>query len=217
MSGSNALQITDPDADSDNPLTRGAPSWADAYRTLDPSGVVSGQVDKLGQWLAEQRAKSAKMGLWDEQRGIPTGAGLVNAAQQTGNALLMGTTAPGARPGFSLEQVHPRTLKPLTSEADVSQAGSHAYSIKDPDGNSVGLVDTNWNPDTGGLHIADFQSNQGANSLGPAAIRQIRDLLVARYPGVRTLSGQRITGAISADRASGAGPGRAATQTVGDQ
>lgn len=210
----NALQITDPDA-SDNPLMQ-APSWADAYQGGAVANTVAAGVDRLGQWLAEQRAKSAKMGLWDEARGMPTGKGLVNAAQQTGNALLMGTTAPGAR-GFSLEQVHPRTLKPLTKDMDVGQAGSHAYSIKDPDGNPVGIVDAEWNPDTGGLHIADFQSNQGANSLGPAAVRQIRDLLVARYPGVRTLSGQRITGAVSADRVSGAGPGRAATQTVGDQ
>jgi hypothetical protein len=60
--------------------------------------------------------------------------------------------------------------------------------------------------------------NEGKNSLGLAAIRQIRDMLVERYPGVRALSGQRITGAVSADRRSGSGPGREATQTVrGDQ
>jgi hypothetical protein len=94
MSGSNALQITDPNADSDNPLAQ-APSWADAMGAT--GAAVSTGVDRLGQWLSEQRAKSAKMGLWNDVTGLPTGAGLVNAAQQTGNALLMGTTAPGVR------------------------------------------------------------------------------------------------------------------------
>jgi hypothetical protein len=82
-------------------------------------------------------------------------------------------------------------------------------------GQPVGLVDTKWNPDTGNLHIEDFQSSGGKNSLGLSAVSQIRSLLLDRYPGVQSLSGQRITGAVSADRPSGAGPGRAATQTVG--
>lgn len=88
----NALQIADPNAD--NPLAQ-APSWADAAQSV--AGTVSSGVDALGQWLAAQRAKSAKMGLWDDRTGLPTGKGLVSAAQQTGNALLMGTTAPGIR------------------------------------------------------------------------------------------------------------------------
>jgi hypothetical protein len=87
----NALQITDPNADSDNPLAN-APSWADAMGAT--GSAISGGVDRLGQWLAEQRAKSAKMGLWNDQTGLPTGAGLVSAAGQYGNALMMGTTAP---------------------------------------------------------------------------------------------------------------------------
>jgi hypothetical protein len=92
MSGSNALQITDPNA-SDNPLAS-APSWADAAQSL--GGTVSAGVDKLSQWLAAQRAKSSQMGLWNDVTGLPTAAGIVNAAQQYGNALMMGTTAPGA-------------------------------------------------------------------------------------------------------------------------
>jgi hypothetical protein len=128
---------------------------------------------------------------------------------------MMGTTATSAR-GFSLEQVHPRTLRPLPNEPDLARPGDHAFSIKDPTGSPVGTVDTAWNPDTGSLHIADIQANEGANSLGLAAVRQIRDLLLARYPGARTLSGQRITGAVSAGRPSRSGPGREATQVVRD-
>jgi hypothetical protein len=190
----------------DNPLTAGAPTWADAY---------SQSTSVLGQWLAEQRAKSSQMGLWNDQTGLPTGAGVLDAGQQYANALMMGTTAPEGR--FSLEHIHPRTLRPMPDEPNVEQPGSHAYSIKDPAGEPVGIVDTVWDPETGGLHIADIQSNDGKNSLGLGAIRQIRDLLVDRYPGVKTLSGQRITGAVSADRRSGAGPGRQATQDVRQQ
>ena len=84
----NALRIADPRGDPDNPLTAGSPTWADAYTQT---------TDALGTWLAAQRAKSANMGLWNDQTGLPTGAGVVNAGQQYGNALLMGTTAPGGK------------------------------------------------------------------------------------------------------------------------
>jgi hypothetical protein len=87
MNGSNPLQITDPNAVSDNPLTQGTPSLGEAAYTT----VVS----PLQKWLSEQRAKSSQMGLWNDQTGLPTAAGLVSAAGQYGNALMMGTTAPG--------------------------------------------------------------------------------------------------------------------------
>jgi len=126
------------------------------------------------------------------------------------------TVGAGAGPSqYSLVAIHPRTLRELTTEPDYSQAGSHTFSIKDTNGQPVGTVDTRWNPETGNLHIEDFQSDAGANSLGSSAVRQIRGLLLDRYPNVQTLSGQRITGAVSADRLSGAGPGRAALQTIG--
>ena len=195
------LQIQQPDVPPDT-------SHADA---------LAATYNMVSDYLAKQQQISADRGLWDESTGMPTGAGLLDAARQYSNAVMMGTTAPGTQGGFSLEQVHPRTLRPLSEETDMTQAGAHAFSIKDPNGDNAGIVDTEWNPDTGGLHIADFQSNEGANSLGLGAVRQIRDLLLARYPGVRTLTGQRITGATYADRPSGSGPGREAMQIVRDQ
>src|SRR4029077_7625007 len=69
----------------DNPLLQGAPTWADAY---------SYNANRLSNWLTQQRQISADRGLWNDQTGLPTGAGIVNAGQQYGNALLMGTTAP---------------------------------------------------------------------------------------------------------------------------
>jgi hypothetical protein len=128
---------------------------------------------------------------------------------------MMGTTAPGEAPGFSLEQIHPRTLRPI-DKPDLGQPGNHAYSIKDPAGEPVGIVDTTWNPDTGNLHIEDFQSEGGPNTLGPAAIRQLRSALLERYPGVQSLSGLRISGATYAHTNSGSGPGRYASQSIQD-
>jgi hypothetical protein len=195
----NALQITDPDA-SDNPLAQ-APSWADAAQSV--AGTVSSGVSALDQWLAAQRAKSAQMGLWNDQTGLPTGKGLVSAAGQYSNALMMGTTAPGDAPGFSLEKVQRRPLAP---------PNEHIWKIKDPAGADAGTIDTTWNPDIGNLHIEDFQSVGGPNTLGQAAIRQLRSALLEQYPEAQSLSGLRISGATYADRNSGAGPGRYASQ-----
>lgn len=149
--------------------------------------------------------------------------GLVDVANRTALGPLyvprdpgLGISA-GAGRAVSLEQVNPRTLKPLSSEPDLTQPGAHTFSVNNAAGERMGLVDTQWSPNTGNLHIADFQSEGGANTLGPGVVRQIRDQLVALYPGTQTLTGQRITGAVSADRMSGAGPGRAATQVVQDQ
>ena len=86
MSGSrNAFDRPGSLVPDDNPLTAGAPTWADAY---------SQSTSALGQWLAEQRAKSSQMGLWNDQTGLPTGAGLVDAGRQYAEGILMGSTAP---------------------------------------------------------------------------------------------------------------------------
>jgi hypothetical protein len=71
----------------DNPLTAGSPTLADAW---------SYNANALTDWLNTQRAKSAAMGLWNDRTGLPTAAGLVNAAGQYGNALMMGTSTPEA-------------------------------------------------------------------------------------------------------------------------
>ena len=64
------------------------PTWADA---------ATYTAQAVGDYIAQQRAKSEQMGLWDQSTGLPTGAGVVNAAQQYGSGMLMGTTAPGIR------------------------------------------------------------------------------------------------------------------------
>jgi hypothetical protein len=172
-----------------------------------------GLLERIGDWITRQQQKSADRGLWTGgqvwEGGHPTVKGVADAAQQVASNF-----EGGIKGQLNLQSVHPRTLHPLTREPDYGSAGSHTFSINGPDGQPMGTVDTTWNPETGTLHVEDFQSEQGKNSLGPGAIRQIREMLLSRYPQARTLSGQRITGAVSADRASGAGPGRAATQTI---
>ena len=177
----------------------------------DAGGVDIGQgvgdlYGKISDYVQQQRQIAADQGLWNPDTGLPTGKGLLNVAQQYGNALMMGTTAPGEPGGgFSLEKVQRRALAP---------PNEHIWNIKDPTGANAGTIDTTWNPDTGNLHIEDFQSEGGPNTLGPTAIRQLRSALLDQYPGVQSLSGLRISGATYAHRNSGAGPGRPAIQSV---
>lgn len=106
-----------------------------------------------------------------------------------------GLGAMAGRSFLSLERVNPRTMKPVSAELNLDVPGRHAYVVRNPKGDHVGTIDTEWNPDIGELHIADIQSGAGANSLGPGAVKQLRDMLLEQYPDAKTLSGYRITGA----------------------
>lgn len=77
-----ALPIGDP---SDTNQLAPQPTAADAYDY---------NTQALGDWIRQQRAQSVAMGYLDPNTGLPTQAGLVNAAHQFGNALLMGSVAP---------------------------------------------------------------------------------------------------------------------------
>lgn len=55
---------------------------ADAYQST--SGAV-------GDWIADQRAQSAAQGLWNDQTGLPTAAGMKNAAM----GIALGTNSSG--------------------------------------------------------------------------------------------------------------------------
>ncbi len=143
-----------------------------------------------GDWIARQQQISSDRGLWTGGQvwdgGHPTPAGWVDAAQQTGNALLMGTTAPRAAPALSLE----RTTLPK----EWAQPNNHKFTINHA-GEEVGTVHTEWNPQTGELYIQDIEGHRGPQSFGPAAIRQLREALLEQYPEARTLAGYRSTGA----------------------
>jgi hypothetical protein len=84
---------------SDNPnqlLRLGQAIQPQPQNALAPRPTWAGAYDYAADWLAQQRAISSQRGLWDDAAGRPTAAGVVDAAQQYGNALMMGTTAPRA-------------------------------------------------------------------------------------------------------------------------
>lgn len=187
----------------------------DMANAMDANGdMVSRAMQALQARITAERQKSADQGLWNPETGLPTMSGLGQAARAYAagmsdggvGGMMAGIKAyHGSPAGFSLERVNPRTLYPMSSVPDLAQPGSHAFSIKDPAGGQAGIVDTTWNPDTLNLHIKDIQSADGKNTLGLAAIREIRAMLLDQYPKVKSLSGHRITGA---------GPGRDATQRI---
>ena len=192
---SNPLLTSD---DSGNPLSM-AP-WGVGDPT-DPASLATAQVgtqpvDALGQWLAAQRAKSSQMGLWDDQTGLPTQAGWADAIRQAGTAVALGTGSGGDAPpgGLFLDRFDPRTGRKM-ADPDLTVPGNHAYFVRNPAGEHLGTVETEWDPNVGDLNIANVQSNEGANSFGPAAVKQLRDALFDQYPDARTLSGYRVTGA----------------------
>jgi hypothetical protein len=179
-----------PYSDPDNPLTQGTPTWADVPGANTVMSGVSKGTGWVDDWIARQQQQSLQQGMWTGgsvfQGGRPTGAGLVNAAQQTGNALLMGSVAPEAR-GLSLERVG--------EWSGATGSLKHSYLMKDPEGNYVGSVDTTYHPGTKDLRIEDVRADEGAGSLGAQAVLWIRQQLRQLYPDAATLSGRRISGA----------------------
>lgn len=105
-----------------NPLLAMAPNGGfggaipppNALMPPDPNQVTPAQgwaayaqpAQAAGDWLAQQRAEAVRQGLLDPSTGLPTRAGIRDAAGQFGNALLMGTTEPGAPPVNGLLAYH---------------------------------------------------------------------------------------------------------------
>lgn len=73
---------------------------------VTPAEGWAANAQAAGNYIAQQRAESVRQGLMDPNTGLPTRAGVVNAAGQVGNALLMGTTEPGAPPVNGLLAYH---------------------------------------------------------------------------------------------------------------
>ena len=181
-----------------------------------PSLQPDPRVDALGQTfqaIVDYEKRKHQEGVdagnweggWPWEGGHPTWQAAKGAVDAYAHGMQAGTLkSPGS--GFSLEQV------PLRRQ--YLQPNTHTWNIKDPAGASAGVIDTTFSPETGLLRIDDIQSEGGKNTLGPGAIRDLRASLLEKYPNATALSGQRITGAVSADRPSGAGPGREATQSI---
>ena len=187
--------------DARGPLTVGDPT--------DPASLAGTQVgvdaarDIVEQTYAKIQAaqqQAADQGQWTGgqvwEGGHPTGAGLLDAIGQMGTAVALGTGSGGDAPagGLFLDRFDPRTGRKMV-DPDLTVPGNHAYFVRNPAGEHLGTVETEWDPNVGDLNIANVQSNEGANSFGPAAVKQLRDALLDQYPDARTLSGYRVTGA----------------------
>lgn len=128
-----------------SPYALPAPAITDAAQPPSMADAWQANVKALGDFIANQRAKSAAMGLWNDQTGMPTQAGLVNAAQQYGNGVMMGTTAPEMRayhgsPTPGLTTLNPSERGPfgpatyLTPMQQVAQRyGENIYNVQMPD------------------------------------------------------------------------------------
>ena len=204
-----SLLLPDDDPDTPAPLLQ-LPDERPPSLQPDPRADALGQTWKdVTDYMAQKQQESVDQGYW-------TGGGLLEGGHPTLKAFNSATdayaqgmqagTLKGPGSGFSLEQV------PLRRQ--YLQPNTHTWTIKDPAGNPAGVIDTTFSPETGLLRIDDIQSEGGRHTLGPGAIRGLRASLLEQYPDATALSGQRITGAVSADRPSGAGPGREATQII---
>jgi hypothetical protein len=92
MSGfRNALSPTDDELS--NRLRLSPSTQADGLP--DPNATAG--YGTMADWFRNQRAQSAEMGLLDPSTGLPTRAGLTDAARQYASGLLVGSTAPGMR------------------------------------------------------------------------------------------------------------------------
>jgi hypothetical protein len=106
-----------PGAPPDNPLIAAAPSLADAW---------SYNTHAVQDWVTRQRAISEQQGLWGPQ-GI-TPAGVVNAAGQTAQGIMMGTTAPGeVAPGFTAYHGSPHSFDAFDTSKIGTGEGAQAY------------------------------------------------------------------------------------------
>lgn len=63
---------------------------------VTPAEGWAANAQAAGDWIAGQRAQSAQMGLMDPNTGLPTKAGVADAAGRYANMLLMGVKTPGA-------------------------------------------------------------------------------------------------------------------------
>lgn len=71
---------------------------------VTPAEGWQANAQAAGNWFTQQRAQSAQMGLMDPATGLPTKAGIADAAGHYANTLLMGVKAPNAVPMNALMQ-----------------------------------------------------------------------------------------------------------------
>ena len=110
-----ATSLLEPDSSVWNtPLLLKGDDTPDALRP-DPQADALGQTySAITDYMARQQAESARMGLWDDQAGLPTQKGLLDAIGQTGTAVALGTGSAGdaPAPGYTAYHGSPHIFPP---------------------------------------------------------------------------------------------------------
>ncbi len=161
----NPLAVTDP-ADPNrggNPL----------YSVPTPADAWTFNRDAAQDWIEQQRAISRERGLWNDTTGLPTQAGVVDAAQQYGSGVLMGTTAPGIRAFHGSPHSFERFSADKIGTGEGAQAYGHGLYTAESEGVARGYRDA----------LAGFKlafPNKGAEELFAALPASHQTLIQSR-------------------------------------
>jgi hypothetical protein len=183
-----------------NGLMRPGIAAAEPQNELAPRPTAADAYDANAQaverWLTEQQQISADRGLWQGgsvlEGGGPTGAGWVDAAGQYTNALMMGTTAPGARgamdnPAFAKwfgkshvvdEAGKPLTLYHQTASENMPSIYERGFTT-DP---SVARARLSDDQVPNGIFFKPDERNIGVGSHDPDKITQVPVHLAIQKP-----------------------------------
>lgn len=98
----------------------------------------------------------------------------------------------GLKPSFTIERIWDQGFQAYPRKAGDN---THAFSIKDSKGIDHGVIYLAEEAGGKRLYVDDIQSNLGARSLGPRAMREVLAQIKAEFPNAETLDGMRVTGA----------------------
>ena len=208
----------------DNPV--GTENLQQQYVSNQQGGFDPAVDPSVAHWPGRPMTQSEYEGMRSGSLGLFGQAAMAAgspAAEEGAAAGVMGRRSMPTEPGPSTDLLglepkvwapQPYSVAPIYSRSSVASRGERTWAVKDYDGQKVGSIDTTWNPDTGNLHVDSIDSQGGPNTMGTAAVRQLRSSLLGHYPEAKTLTGLRISGATYHDRGGGIGAGRNAIQYV---
>lgn len=114
-----------------NPL---APEWWPGQNALTSADAYQHTMATLQDWIQAQRAQSAAMGYWNDQTGLPTQAGLMDAVKQYGGAMVAGTQAPGFRAYHGSPHAFDKFDLSKIGAGEGAQAFGHGLYVADAEG-----------------------------------------------------------------------------------